>query len=145
MNSGIYNAMLGYIFIPFQRESGEVFRADVQIVLMDTRTTAGCGAGHRAITLNPAGQVKICSMQPSAWFNLGHIMDIESDNGQERLRDFTQLPSPGIESCKECKHLPYCMNCYARAFNLLKTGTITPGQCSWYQQNAETLTRFDIC
>jgi len=127
---------------PLKEKYGKFYASESEV--FDTRISAGCGAGQRDITVNTDGMVKICSIQPSPWFNFGHIMDLESSAAQERFRGFSQLPSPSIETCKECEHLTYCMNCYTRAFNLLTTKAIEPERCKWYQQNAELLDKLEI-
>lgn len=111
---------------------------------IDLKLSTGCGAGHRNITVTPAGLVKIYSIQPSAWFNFGHITDIESPAIQECFGSFSQLPAPSLESCKDCEYLNYCMKCYTRAFNLLTTRAIEQDQCKWYHQNVDLLRKFEI-
>jgi len=121
---------------------GELYQSELD--LMDPKISTGCGAGQREITVNTNGMMKICAIQPSVWFNFGHIMDLESPAAQGRFSSFSKLPSPGIESCKGCEHLTYCMNCYTRAFNLLTTRAIEPDRCNWYQQNAALLRKLEI-
>jgi radical SAM protein with 4Fe4S-binding SPASM domain len=127
---------------PLKEKYGKFYASESEHI--DIKSSTGCGAGHRDITVTPAGLVKICSLQPSAWFNFGHIMDIESPDTQERFCSFSKLPAPSFESCKDCEHLNNCMKCYTRAFNLLITRAIEKDQCKWYKQNMTLLSKFEI-
>ena len=106
---------------------------------IDPRNYSGCGAGHREVTVNWTGSVKICAMQPSDWLSFGPILEMTSPGSQERLRTFSDLKAPTQKSCGACPHLSYCMNCFVRAFSLLQSGAVERDRCEWYRQNADAL------
>lgn len=119
---------------------GDFYSSEAEI-LIDSRISAGCGAGQRSLTLNPDGLIKICSLQPSSFLNFGHIRDIRTSVAQDRLKGFAELPAPNSQSCEGCHYLTYCMRCYTRAFSVLGSGAIDKSRCRWYQENSSLLSK----
>ena len=102
---------------------------------------SGCGAVRKQFAINWTGRCKTCVMQPMEWLDFGSAYQMESLEFQARFEDFFKLPAPGLDFCEGCSHVSYCMNCYVRAFNVLKTGIKKPSDCAWYQKNADLLCR----
>jgi radical SAM protein with 4Fe4S-binding SPASM domain len=83
-------------------------------------TAHNCGAGARCVVFAPDEKLRPCPMFPADEFSGLALQDATL---REKL---TQIVSPNMKVCGECKYLPYCGGCFLRGWIKYKET-----QCEW--------------
>jgi len=95
-----------------------------------------CGAGYRAVVMNPDGVVRPCLLFPQEWMSFGNLFQTPPDQlFNSPLTEFfakLKYPNKDREPCQSCEYKKYCNKCWARAVHKNITENLN---CPWFVQS----------
>jgi radical SAM protein with 4Fe4S-binding SPASM domain len=118
------------IYNQLKLEYGEKFASESETYAL--RYHAGCGAGHRSLSVDWSGNIHLCVLEPKELFKLGKIKDIDLIIFQEKMSIFHAIPHPSYNQCGSCKYLGICSGCMVRALIGFKDAE---SKCIWREKN----------
>lgn len=101
--------------------------------------STNCGAGYNKFTVEPNGNIKICSLSPSDMFKIGNFL---TDNLMDILNIKTLKPlidyqGPNHKTCVSCiLNYKFCQDCILHAIFSMKSANI---KCDWYSKQTKSL------
>lgn len=104
----------------------------------DVREDISCGALFSQVSINPKGDIKLCTMDTGEYFkfDFGNVFDdtIKEiyDRNREFLNEFINMDYPdAITTCKECENALFCHRCYLRGMIQAKR---MKDRCRWFKK-----------
>ncbi len=107
----------------FRRDyPGFFFHLDDSQVESFNNPDKNCGAGWSSLTLGPTGHLRPCPMFDEPYLSLGDLtkepLTSILESHSEHFRFLTNIKTPSIEECGDCKHAALCHGCIARPVSI---------------------------
>ena len=112
------------------KKFGDFIFETPEYLLKPNINMSNCGAGTKAMTITPDGDVKICPLVNTLELYLGnlHHENIESILSKNEELNLFEIKDPRHGICGECGYLWFCEGCIARGSQMYsKIGT----RCYW--------------
>lgn len=124
-------------FLQYEQALLEEFKGLIPIIPYEKKRASNCGAGWRAIVVDPYGNVRPCALFPKT-FSLGNILkdSYESVFQSPIVQQLWKLQAPRFsEHCKKgCPFNGYCGGCYLKGLNANKNHRTHV--CSWVKNES---------